>query len=190
MVQPAGFVALTIAPCRPPPTECVGVTEISPRPTASSPARYSAKDRAPAMQPTKLPRSARSSGDRASSATTSLMPMRPPGLQHTRDLAEDRGLVRREVDDAVADDDVDRGVAERDRFDPALAELDVRRAGLGRVVARELQHLVGHVEPVGEPGRADPRGRQQHVDSAAGTQVQDDLAGARRLGYTHDYIIL
>ena len=43
------------------------------------PGRYSAKDRAPAMQPTKLPRSARSVGERASSATTSLMPTRPPG---------------------------------------------------------------------------------------------------------------
>ena len=38
-----------------------------------------ANDSAPAMQPTKLPWAARSSGVSASSATTSLMPIRPPG---------------------------------------------------------------------------------------------------------------
>ena len=54
----------------------------------------------------------------------------PARSQDPGDLGEDGRLVRRQVDDAVADDDVDRGVAERDRFDPALPELDVGRAGL------------------------------------------------------------
>ena len=41
--------------------------------------------------------------------------------QDARDLGEDRGLVGREVDDAVADDDVDRRIRQRDRLDPALS---------------------------------------------------------------------
>ena len=44
------------------------------------PASYSFFESAPAMQPTNEPRSARSAADRRSSATTSLIPMRPPGL--------------------------------------------------------------------------------------------------------------
>ncbi len=76
------------------------------------------------------------------------------GPQHAGDLSEDGRLVRRQVDDAVADDDVDRRRRERDRFDPALAELDVRGARLGGVAAGQLEHLVGHVEAVREAGRA------------------------------------
>ena len=43
------------------------------------------------------------------------------------------------------------------------------------------QHLVGHVEAVRLPGGAHAPGRQQHVDAAAGAQVQHRLAG-RELG--------
>ena len=66
--------------------------------------------------------------------------------------------------------------AERDLLDRAVEELDVARAGVGCVAAGELEHLDGGVEPVGETGRADPAGRQEHVDPAAGAEVQHDLA--------------
>ena len=75
----SGRVALMIAPCRPSATACVGSIETSTSPTAANPARYSANERAPAMQPLNEPRSARSSALSASSATTSLIPIRPPG---------------------------------------------------------------------------------------------------------------
>ena len=177
IVQAAGFVAWTIAPCRPSPTAWVGVTEMSVE--------------ADRLEPGSVLREGQRAGDAADEAAA-LGPLGggqgivrddvadpdpAAGLQHAGDLGEDRGLVGREVDDAVADDDVDRGVAERDRLDPALAELDVGRAGLGRVATRQLEHLVGHVQAVGEPGRSDARRGQQDVDAAAGPEVQDDLAG-------------
>ncbi len=59
----------------------------------------------------------------------------------------------------------------------ALQELDVRRAGLALILARERQHLVGHVEAVDLAGRADALGREQHVDAAAGTEIENGLAG-------------
>ena len=58
-----------------------------------------------------------------------------------------------------------------------LNELGVGSAGLGGVVPGEVQHLLGHVQAVGLPGWADPAGGQQHVDAAAGAQVEDRLAG-------------
>ena len=54
-----GLLARTIALTIPSATACVGVTETSVRPTASSPARNSEKESAPAMQPAYEPRSAR-----------------------------------------------------------------------------------------------------------------------------------
>ena len=57
--------------------------------------------------PTSFPRSARSAGLSASSATTSLIPTRPPG-RSTRNISRDHGgLVGRQVDHAVRDHDVD-----------------------------------------------------------------------------------
>ena len=53
---------------------------MSVKPAAASWTWYSVLDRAPAMQPTQAPRSARSSGESRSSATTSVIPIRPPGL--------------------------------------------------------------------------------------------------------------
>ena len=51
-------------------------------------------------------------------------------------------------------------------------------SGLALVLAREGQHLVGHVEAIGLAARPDPPGRQQHVDPAAGAEVEHRLAGA------------
>ena len=68
--------------------------------------------------------------------------------------------------------DVDRVVGQRDLLDRALEELDVLDPGLRWLCARELEHLVGHVEAVGLAGRADPAGREQNVDAAAGAEVE------------------
>ena len=48
--------------------------------------------------------------------------------------------------------------------------------GRALVAAGQLEHLVGHVESVRLAGRADPAGRQQDVDPAAGAEIEDRLA--------------
>ena len=98
------------------------------------------------------------------------------GAQHPRRLGEDGGLVGAEVDDAVADDHVDRVIGQRDVLDRALDELDVLDPSLGLVAARQVEHLVGHVEAIGLAGRTDPPSREQDVDPAAGAQVEHRLA--------------
>ena len=65
---------------------------------------------------------------------------------------------------------------QRDRLDVALEELDVGRAGLGRVALGEREHLVGHVEAERAAGRADALRGEQDVDPAAGAEVEDALA--------------
>jgi hypothetical protein len=69
-----------MALCIPSATRWVGATETSVSPAPLSPVSYSLNDRAPAMQPTNEPRSARCSAVRESSETMSLTPIRPPGL--------------------------------------------------------------------------------------------------------------
>ena len=68
-------------------------------------------------------------------------------------------------------------VGQRDLLDVALEELDVRRRRPWRALrAGEVEHLVGHVEAVGRAGRADAAGGEQHVDPAAGAEVEHGLA--------------
>ena len=97
-------------------------------------------------------------------------------LEHAEGLGEHGWLVGGEVDHAVRDDHVDRVGGQGDGLDLALEELDVGGAGLGGVGAGQGQHLLGHVQPVGLAGGADPPGAQEHVDPAARAQVQDGLA--------------
>ena len=106
----------------------------------------------------------------------SLIPMRPPGRRTRAISREYRVLVGGEVDDAVADDDVDRLGRQRQRLDVALEELDVGRAGLGGVRLGEGQHLVGHVDAERATGRPDPLGGEEDVDAAARAEVEDPLA--------------
>ena len=49
---PSGFTPRTIAPCMPSVSSWVATISISPKPTRSSSARYSANESAPAMHPT------------------------------------------------------------------------------------------------------------------------------------------
>ena len=110
----AGFVALMIALIIPSVTVCDGVIETSVRPTASRPSRNSETDRAPAMQPAYEPRSARCSALERVLGDDVADPDPAAGPQDAGDLGEDRALVGGEVDDAVADHDVDRLGGQRD----------------------------------------------------------------------------
>ena len=99
------------------------------------------------------------------------------GLEHAEGLAQHARFVATQVDDAVGDDDVDAVVRQRDLLDVTLEEARVLDAALLAILLGQSQHLVGHVQAVGEAGRADAPGRQQHVDAAAGAQVEHRLAG-------------
>ena len=104
---------------------------------------------------------------------------RPPGLR-TRNASRNTGVfVAREVDDAVRDDDVGGVARQRDALDVAAQELDVRRAGLRLVLVGEREHLVRHVEAVRLARRADALGGEQHVDAAARSEIEHDLAGTK-----------
>ena len=99
------------------------------------------------------------------------------GAEHAKGFAQDAILVGGEIDDAVGDDDVDGVVGQGNVFDLALEELDVGDAGLALVFAREGEHVVGHVEAVGFAGGADALCGEQHVDAAAGAEIEYGLAG-------------
>ena len=101
----------------------------------------------------------------------------PAGPQHAEGLAQHAVLVAGEVDHAVGDDHVHARAGQRDVLDLAAQELDVREPALRLVLLGEGQHLVGHVEPVGLAGGAHALRREQHVDAAAGAEVEHGLAG-------------
>jgi hypothetical protein len=100
----------------------------------------------------------------------------PAGYQDTEHLGEHGGLVGGQVDDAVGDHHVDGRVRQRDGLDLALEELHIGCPGFAGVSTRQLEHLVGHVDAIHEPGRTDPPRRQQYVDAPARSQVKDSFA--------------
>ena len=84
------------------------------------------------------------------------------GLEHAERLAEHRGLVGRQVDHAVREDDVDGAVGDRQVLDLAEPELDVRRARACAALARAFATISAVMStPITRPRRADllaPRG--------------------------------
>ena len=128
------------------------------------------------MQPTQSAMLLRTSSGTSPRATTSETAKRPPGLSTRKVSRSTRVFVRREIDDAIGDDHVDGVVGQRDVFDFALEELDVFDAGLALVFAGKGEHVVGHVEAVGFAGGADAPGREQHIDAAAGAEVEHGFA--------------
>ena len=167
-----------IALWRPSPTLWVGVIPMSTRPTASRPARYSANDNAPAMQPTKLPRAARCVGRQAVvghdvADRPSGHPVEAPGRsrRRPRPCRSDRLITQLLM--TTSTEPASSGIAS---IRPLRNSTLVAPAS-ARVAPGELEHLVGHVETEREPALADPLGREQHVDPAARSEVEDDLAG-------------
>ena len=133
------------------------------------------------MQPTHSSMLRRTSAGTSPRTTTSETAKRPPGFstrkasRRTASLSADRLMTQFEMID------VDRVVRQRDRFDRALQELDVRGAGLPLVLARQRRasrrSCRGRTTlPVG-PTRLR---RQQHVDAAARSEVEHRLARLER----------
>src|SRR5262249_16208757 len=48
--------------------------------------------------------------------------------------------------------------------------------GFALVLAREREHVVGHVEAVDLAGRTHATGREQHIDAAARSEIEHSLA--------------
>ena len=109
--------------------------------------------------------------------TMSLIPTRPPGRRtraisaNVASLSPDRTMTQFEM--TTSTEASSSGICSMVPWRNST----LRRTGLGGVAAGEVEHLDGGVEPVGEAGRADPPGRQQHVDAAAGAEVQHGVAG-------------
>ena len=120
-----------------------------------------------------------SASSMSGSAITSETAKRPPGRSTRAASRQHPRLVAGEVDHAVRDDDVDGRVVERHVLEIALHELDVVHARLGGVGARELEHLIGHVEPDRLPGGADAARGDQHVGAGARPEVEHGLAVAQ-----------
>ena len=98
-------------------------------------------------------------------------------LEHAKRLAQDAVLVGREIDDAVGDDDVDRVVGQGNVFDLAFEKLDVFDACLALVFAGQGEHVVGHVEAVSLAAGSHAARGEQHVDAAAGAEVEHNVTG-------------
>ena len=131
------------------------------------------------MQPVHAAMSARVASSMSGSAITSETANRPPGRstraasRSTCGLSAERLITQLEITTSTL------ASGERDVLEIALDELDVLHAGLGGVGARQLEHLVGHVEPDRLARRGDaPRG-DQHVGTGAGAEVEHGLALAQ-----------
>ena len=68
-------------------------------------------------------------------------------------------------------------IRQRDRLNVAFEKFDVNRPRPASVIPGQAEHPIGHIQAIGPTGRADPASRQQHIDTAAGTQVEHRLAG-------------
>ena len=149
---------------------------MSAKPAAASALRNSASVSAPATQPRPLLHVGAGGvvhvgvGDHVGDGEAAA------GAQDAGGFAQDLALVAGEVDHAVGDDDVDAGVGERHVLEVALANSTLSSAGLGGVGAREVEHLVGHVEPDGAAGGADAAGGDQDVGAGARAEVEHGLA--------------
>ena len=103
----------------------------------------------------------------------------PAGSQHACHLAQDLGLVGGQVDHAVGDDHVHRGVRQRDVLDVALAERDVVHTRLGGVGPGELEHLLSHVQADRPAARSDAARADEHVGARPRSKIEHGLSLAQ-----------
>ena len=131
------------------------------------------------MQPTQSNMLLRTASGTLPRTTTSETAKRPPGFNTRKASRENTIFVGGEIDDAVRDDDIDRVVRQRNVLDFALEELDIGDAGLPLVFTRQRQHVVRHVQTVGFAGWANALCREQHIDAAAGAEIENRLSGPK-----------
>src|SRR6266487_7164224 len=93
------------------------------------------------------------------------------GLEYAKYLAHDADFIRRKVDDAVADHDVDAPIFDGQLFHEALANIDVREPEAVGSGARPLTHRLRHVDADDAPSRSYLHGRLQRVESGAAADI-------------------
>ena len=107
---------------------------------------------------------------------TSLTANRPPGLSTRKASASTRSLsVERLITQLLMITSTEASGSGMLSISP-LRNSTLSTPALRWFVARQSEHLVGHVEAVGLAGGADATSRQQDVDAAAAAEVEDDLA--------------
>ncbi len=102
---------------------------------------------------------------------------RVAGTQHAVDLGEHSALVGAQVDGPIGDDDVRPAITDRQSLGERLAEFDVaktQRLGGGLCLG---DHLGRHVDADHVTAGADLAGGDQHVESGAGADAENVLAG-------------
>src|SRR3989337_3185566 len=67
-------------------------------------------------------------------------------------------------------------IRQRDGLDLSFQELDVFDPGFRLAAAGQLQHLIGHVEPVHLAGRPNPARREEDIEATTRTKVENHLA--------------
>jgi hypothetical protein len=93
------------------------------------------------------------------------------GLQYAEGLAEDLGLVRRQVDHAVGDDHVGGVVGHRQVLDFAQAKLDVRERALLGIGAGLADHGRRHVDADDRPVAPTSARSEKGIEAAAAAQI-------------------
>src|SRR5215470_11775909 len=103
-------------------------------------------------------------------------------LQHAKRLAKHLLLVGYEIDHAVRDHDVRGVIGNRQVFEFAEAEFDIRRSETGGVIARLFEHLMSHVDADHSTGFTHLSGRKETVETGAAAEIHHDLSRPHR-GY-------
>jgi hypothetical protein len=98
-------------------------------------------------------------------------------FQHAKRFGNHLSLVARQVDHAVGDDHIHRIARQRNFLDSSTQEFDVGNSRFGSIITRKLQHVIGHVETVRFPGWSNTTRREDDVDAAAGSEIENDFSG-------------
>ena len=103
------------------------------------------------------------------------------GTQNAERLAQDAAFVRRKIDHAIRDHNVNRSFRQRNVLDLSFEVLHILRAGLPLVFARQREHFVRHVQAISFARRPDPLRRKQNINASARAQIEHVLS-RRQLG--------
>ncbi len=99
-----------------------------------------------------------------------------PGTKHTVDLFHHGHLVRAEVDDAVADHDIDGLVVHGQVLGQAFPDFDVREPGFAGAGGGLSAHRFGHIDGDHAPTAPDLTGGDKAIESGAAADVEHSLA--------------
>src|ERR1035438_4956806 len=101
-------------------------------------------------------------------------------LEDAERFSQDDVLIDSEVDDAVRNDDIDRLIWERNIFDSAQEELSVLHTGFHLVLSSKINHFRCHIKSVHLACWPDATRGEEHVNTTARTEVENDLTGEQR----------